>query len=182
MRSTPHQVTLKQYAFHRAGQVRAFTLLETLVAVAVLLMALLGPFAIAQQSLRSAYYARDQVTAFYLAQEGVEFVRAVRDENYLRGTPWLQGIEEACTQTDCTVDFTTFTYAPCVTACEPLRVSQIGKLFNHATGDQSPFTRTVRITADAENPDERIITVRVSWRSSGVSREFILEERILDWL
>lgn len=56
-----------------------FTLVETLVAVTILVVASLGPIAIAAQGIASAAYAKDQVTASYLAQEGVEFVRHVRD-------------------------------------------------------------------------------------------------------
>ncbi len=161
----------------------AFTLLETLVAVSVLLMALLGPFSIAQQSLRSSYYARDQVTAFYLAQEGVEFVRAVRDENYLSGSDWLAGIGAACTGTPCTVDYPNFTYAACPQGgCPVLKVSANGALYNHDSGTDSPFTRHVLLTASPTNPDQIIVSVTISWKSAGVSRVFTIQERLFNWL
>lgn len=161
----------------------AFTLLETLVAVAILIMALLGPFSIAQQSLKSAYYARDQVTAYYLAQEGVEFVRAVRDQNYLAGTDWLSGIGAACTGTPCTVDYPNFTYTTCPNGvCPPLKVSTTGGLFNHVNGTASPFTRQILITNSPTNPSQVIVSVTISWTSANVPRVFTLQERIFNWL
>src|SRR4051812_26467647 len=60
-----------------------FTLLETMVAVTLLSVAIVAPMSLTAQSLGSAYYARDEVTAFYLAQEGLEVVRNVRDNNIL---------------------------------------------------------------------------------------------------
>ncbi len=165
---------------------RAFTLLETLVAVAVLLMALLGPFSIAQQALKSAYYARDQVTAYYLAQEGIEFVRALRDQNYLAGnfgSAWLTPFDTTCTNAACTVDFPNFSYAACQqSGCPPLRISQTGGLFNHVTGDPSIFTRQVRLTTVPTNADEVIVSVTISWTSAGVPRVFTLQERLFNWL
>lgn len=161
--------------------IRAFTLLETLVAVSVLILALVGPFVIAQQSLKSAYYARDQVTAFYLAQEGVEFVRVIRDNNYLAGTPWLSGID-ICVAVPCTVDFPNFTYATCpISGCPPLLLSATGKLYNHASGTATPFTREIRLIQGV-NPDSMVVAVTVRWTSAGVSRVFTLKETLFDWL
>src|SRR3989344_4014155 len=62
---------------------KAFTLLETLVAVTLLTVAIAGPFAVAERSFVAAAGARDQLIASYLAQEGVEYVRAMRDSTYL---------------------------------------------------------------------------------------------------
>jgi type II secretory pathway pseudopilin PulG len=160
---------------------RAFTLLETLVAVAILMMALLGPFSIAQQSLRSAYYARDQVTAYYLAQEGIEFVRSVRDQNYLSGSPWLTGIS-VCTSAACMIDFPNNTYAVCSGTCPALKISDTGGLFNNANGVDSKFTRQVLLTPVPGAPDEMIVSVTISWTSSGVPRVFTLQERLFNWL
>lgn len=62
-----------------------FTLVETLVAIAILSLAITGPMVIAEKGISSAEYARDQVTAFYLAQEAVEYVRNIRDTNRIGG-------------------------------------------------------------------------------------------------
>ncbi len=70
---------------------KGFTLVETLVAIAILSLAITGPMVIAQKGVSSSIYARDEVTAFYLAQEAVEYVRNVRDTNRIAGygSDWL---------------------------------------------------------------------------------------------
>lgn len=65
---------------------RGFTILETLVAISILVLALTAPLAIVAQALRSSYYARDQVTAYFLAQEAVEFLRNMRDNAGLKSS------------------------------------------------------------------------------------------------
>ncbi|MFA6502790.1 MAG: type II secretion system protein [Candidatus Paceibacterota bacterium] len=60
-----------------------FTLIETLIAVTILTFATAGPLYTASRALVAAEIARDQLTASYLAQEGVEYVRAMRDYEYL---------------------------------------------------------------------------------------------------
>src|SRR5438046_1665614 len=106
-----------------------FTIIETLVAIAILLLAIVGPLSIASTSLNSAYYAKDQVTAFYLAQEGIEYMRFLRDTNSLNNRfPWNLGIVDGsgfptCTKNDpCGLDpYNIFTsgnvLAPCETNC-----------------------------------------------------------------
>lgn len=64
---------------------QGFTILETLVAISILILAITAPLAIIAQALRSSYYARDQITAYYLAQEAVEFLRNKRDFVGLQG-------------------------------------------------------------------------------------------------
>ena len=76
-----------------------FTLVETLIAIAILLLAILGPLLISSGALHSAYYASDQVTAFYLAQEGIEYVRMLRDNELIAmgGSPndsWDSGFSQ----------------------------------------------------------------------------------------
>ena len=65
---------------------KGFTLIETMVAITVLMTAIVGPMEIASKALFSSYYARDQITAYYLAQEGIEIVRAKRD-SYVLANP-----------------------------------------------------------------------------------------------
>ncbi len=58
---------------------KAFTLIETLMAVAVLMIAIAGPLVVANNGLVAALYAKDQSIATSLAQEGMEMVRNVKD-------------------------------------------------------------------------------------------------------
>lgn len=60
-----------------------FTILETLVAITIILIAITGPLDIIAHSLKASYYSRDEVTAFYLAQEAIEYARNQRDNNEL---------------------------------------------------------------------------------------------------
>lgn len=75
-----------------------FTIVETLVAISILTIALTGPLSIVAQSLRASFYSRDQVTAYYLAQEAIEYIRNTRDNNSLKEvrehTDWLETINE----------------------------------------------------------------------------------------
>lgn len=58
-----------------------FTIVETLVAITILMIAIVGPMTIAQRGLMASIYARDQVTASYLAQDAMEYMINFRDQN-----------------------------------------------------------------------------------------------------
>lgn len=59
---------------------RGYSLVEVLVAISILLIAIIGPITIAVKSLQSSFYAREETTALFLAQEGVEGIVAIRNE------------------------------------------------------------------------------------------------------
>jgi len=60
---------------------RGFTLIETLVAIAILMIAVAGPLVIASKGLYAALYAKDQSTATFLASEGLEILRNIKDDS-----------------------------------------------------------------------------------------------------
>lgn len=55
---------------------KAFTIIETLVAISILMVALAGPISIAERSLRASEIAKSQFIASYLAQDAIEYIMA----------------------------------------------------------------------------------------------------------
>ena len=62
---------------------KGFTLVETLVAITILAVAISGPLYTAYRAIVAAENAGERLTALYLAQEGIEYVRMLRDNAYL---------------------------------------------------------------------------------------------------
>lgn len=74
---------------------KGFTLLETLVAIFILTLALTGPIYIATLAIRGSVESRDNISAYYLAEEAIEAIRNKRDEISLTNdndAEWLNGI------------------------------------------------------------------------------------------
>ncbi len=69
-----------KYSLSQSG----FSLVETLVAITILLVIIVGPLTLVSTSARSTNFASEQVTAFFLAQEGVELAQKARDDIMLR--------------------------------------------------------------------------------------------------
>lgn len=160
---------------------KGFTLVETLVAIAVLMIALVGPFFMLQQAIRSANAARDQLIASSLAQEGVEYIYFVRSSNYLAGQSWLNGLTGCSGALGCTVDATQGTISPCSgSACPPLKRSSTGLYTQAGSLPDTRFTRSVRIVQ--VSPTQIKISVRVTWISGTIPYSLLLEEDLYNWL
>ncbi len=69
--------------YKNATQTRGFTLVETLVAITIFVTVIVGPLTIAWSSMQSAYFANEQTTAIFLAQEALESIRLQRDNQGL---------------------------------------------------------------------------------------------------
>ena len=164
----------------------AFTLIETLVAISVLLLSLAGPLSIAASALKNAHFARDEVTAYYLAQEAIEYVRAIRDQNFLNNRSWLEGLDEtsavSCIGVNCSVDIPNFTHALCGATCPFLKISASGGLYNHSTGADSIYRRSFTISRVDALDEEATIMVTVTWQTNGLARAFTISENIFHWL
>ncbi len=65
---------------------KAFTLVETLTAMTIIILAILGPLTVAVYSFSYATETRDNITATYLAGEAIELLRYKRDSIHIDGT------------------------------------------------------------------------------------------------
>lgn len=163
---------------------KGFTIIETLVAISILTLSLTGPLLIITQALKASNYSRNEIAAFYLAQEAIEHIRNLRDETSLTSVPdtaWLDGITGgvACAAAGtCVNDYLSapiytfgldhssgsYAFASCGSGeCAPLLYD------NSVGGDAIPyggngasnsmFTRTIWLTTvPGDNPADPIAT------------------------
>lgn len=178
---------IRQHISRLRQRVEGFTLIETLIAVLLLATALAGPLTIAAKGLSAALIARDQMVAFYLAQEGVEYVRFVRDSNKLSGDPWLTNLS-ACTGADgCTIEPSSADVDACSGTCPVLNRYENGNqvLFTYGLGNATPqqFVRTIKLsTPPTGEISEVVLSVTVTWRAqSGLTRTVVVRENLTDW-
>lgn len=181
-------------------QKKGFTLIETLVAVLLLVTAVAGPLTIVSKNLLAARVAKDQITAYYLAQDALEYVRFARDTNRLKGADWLSGAGGTsagvnltpCTGANgCYLDSTSNTPAvptACSGTCPVINYSSATERFTYAPVGSgiSPtqFTRTITVGAPTGSPpDERILIVTVRWGSAtgAGARTVTIQENIYNW-
>lgn len=165
---------------------QGFTFVETLVAVSILLLAIVAPLSLAYQSLSASRIARNQVTAIYLAQEAVEYIRAARDGNTLSGLSWLSGLS-ACVVSGfsggygCTIDVVENDIVACsAEGCKELSYDDQTFVYGYASGEESGFTRTVIIT-ESEIDREARVDVSVSWRDGSTLRSVSVDQHIFNW-
>lgn len=79
---------------------RSFTIIETLVAITVLMIAVAGPLTIAGKSLTSALDAKNTLIATYLAQESMEYLNFLKDI-YYNSPAIISQLDSNCTTSDC---------------------------------------------------------------------------------
>jgi type II secretory pathway pseudopilin PulG len=70
---------------------KAFTLIEALVAISILMIAIASPMTLAQKGLSTATQSKDQMIAAFLAQDAIEAVKNIRDQIAISQTTgnWL---------------------------------------------------------------------------------------------
>ena len=78
---------------------KGFTIIETLIAITILMIAISGPLVVASKGSAGAITARDQMIASYLAQESMETIKNLRDNNIANPvfTSWLTGLNISST-------------------------------------------------------------------------------------
>lgn len=158
-----------------------FTLIETLVAVLLLATAIAGPLTIASKSLTTALVAKDQIIAYYLAQDAIEYIRFKRDTNRLGGSSWLTGLDACLLSNGCDINSTTDVVTACTAACTPIKFNSSIGVYDTGGEKLPAFTRTIKITTAGAN-DEAIMTITVSWSDVGsVVHTITAKENLFDW-
>lgn len=156
-----------------------FTLVETLIAITILISAVIGPMTVVQKSLSSANFAKSQIISFHLAGEAIEYIRNKRDGNTLNGVSWTNGLSE-CIGKKCAVDVVNDTISQCSENCPNLQFDPANGFYGYDSDwESSMFNRIIEIKS--VNQEELSVLVTVSWKNGVFTKEFSVRENLFNW-
>jgi type II secretory pathway pseudopilin PulG len=166
-------------------QQSGFTIIETLVAITILMVAIAGPLTVAHKGLTAAIYARDQMIGSYLAQDAIEYVKNQRDSNKLAGRAWLYGFDgcgSISNGVSCTVDTIRDVVTPCLIteSCSLLRIDDTAGGYVHSGGVSSLFRRVIKINTNGDDPKAARVVAIVSWTTGTIANSITSESDLYD--
>ena len=199
--SSGGHTTTAQLTGYRMTKNKGFTLVETMVAVSILSLSIAATFTAVQNGIQNSTLAKDQTTAFYLAQEAMEFIKNTRDENALNNVyaqsnnltavNWLHGMSEVAGDPCyfgkvCEVDAPLKTITNCGSAAITTNPPLICPVLNQDTASTglfgytgswpaSRFRREIQFRQLVADTEVEVI-VSVSWTARGATKSFQASE------
>ena len=162
---------------------KGFTLIEVVAAISILTIGALGAFALIQRILAFSKTSSYRLTATYLAQEGLETIRSIRDSNWLeqRNNPalaWDSGISAVSSYNldyqrssfpdfSCSGDYLKFNGA--YYNCWPSSESNV----------QTNFQREITVSKPAS--DRLVVSVKVFFTDPRGTQLVQAEAELYDW-
>ncbi len=152
---------------------RGFTLVEVLVAIAILSVGTAVSVNTISYSLGLAAKIKDRTIAAHLAQEGVEIVKNIRDLNWIAGDTFDLGLGDGwgCVQYNSnSIDYN------CLLNSGDSTLSFDGAHYIHGSGVATNFSRRI-IISTLSSSEKKVISEVLCGDNCSVS----LENHLFDW-
>lgn len=176
-----------------------FTIIEVTVAIFIITAGVVGVLSLISQTVGSATISSQRLTAAYLAQEGIEIVRNIRDSNWLEqrwsedDPPqpfWDDGLGgcgpapagcEADYKVDTLQEDVPLTSCPFPCDYDDLNFLNIDGdgFYSYSTGTPTKFKRKITITPSGG--DILQVSVSVRWEEKGRTHEIEVREHLYNW-
>jgi len=152
---------------------KGFTLIESMIAITLIVSGITGLLVLVNRSMGFAMLAFNQLTSANLAQEGIELVRNIRDNNWMNNKNWLTGLEDGTYQISY-IDNELNAYIE-----QPLFFDEITG-YNYTEGDPTFYYRKIELTLI--NPNELRVKSIITWSAKGGKNfETVAEDHLFNW-
>jgi len=154
---------------------KSFTIIEALVAITIFTLGIIFLGVAISQNYSLAGQATERFVAIYLAQEGLEIVKNLRNENWLNQRTWNYNLNQGDYEADYN-DNSLSNYSN-----RNLRIDTSTGFYNYDTGTPTPFKRKISISYPAQ--DQIKVTVTVYWpkKGSGGQEQVSVAEILYNW-
>lgn len=180
---------------------QGFTLVETLVALSIFSMSILAIMSLLADGISDTGYAKQKMAATYLAQEGIEYIRNMRDTFMLYSdTPqagWTN-FNIKLTNASCQPNFgcyfnpdnlfslappmqmTKMTLTACGSSCPTLLYDATTGKYGYASGINSGLVRKIEFNQISANETKIFLTV--FWTQGSLSYRITFSETLFNWI
>jgi len=161
---------------------RAFTLIETIIAIGVLTIAMIAAIQLAASSNRLSSLLMQRFTAHHLAEEGVEIIRNMRDTNWLKNIGWRSGLVDGRYAIAERSSVAATTLDP---KMHPLFILNAAGSIERAetitVGETIRYQRMIELSTP--DPESEIMHVRsvVEYNFRGTPQQAVVEAELSDW-
>lgn len=170
-----------------------FTLVETLVAIAIFATAVTGLISITATGINDNVFVKNKLVASYLSQEGVELIRNLRDTSAINGVEWSAFLNSinVCYSDDglstCYIDGTQTVITPesCTGGiCPIMRIDQSNGTYGYQQlNDATSFTRKINvISVGPIGSDEILIKSTVEWPKGNDVHRVTYTYSLFNWV
>jgi len=169
---------------------KGFTLVEALIAMSVLMVGIFSGFVLVTRALYNAAVIQDRLTASFLAQEGVELVRQIRDTNFIKildneSINWRDGLTDGTYIVEAKIrEGNSINLVPVEEGAEIPNLlyddSFDQKIYNHSLGERTVFNREIKISTITD--DQMMVEVIMNWRTRNIDFDLTVEDRLFNWL
>ncbi|MCX6813273.1 MAG: hypothetical protein NTV77_02180 [Candidatus Azambacteria bacterium] len=150
-----------------------FTLMETIVAVGLIVVGLVAALALITTSLFYVSNIQDRLAAANLMAEGIEVVRNIRDNNWIQNLSWNDGLANGDYQTS----YNSTALSPY--GGNPLLFDSGSGLYNYSSGTATSYVRKISIV-NLSSYEIRIIAT-VTWQRRGITYSSSAEDHLFNW-
>lgn len=162
--------------FNAYKKQKGFTIIELIISIFILSIAVVGVFGAFSMIVILTSDATNRLTATYLAQEGMEIIRNIRDSNWLNmdANPGMASWDDyisSCEGSGCEVDFTTT--GSVSNPIRPYTLSgnylnkNVNGFYSYGSGTATKFKRKITVSPiqDVDGKSDHILMVitRVAW-------------------
>jgi len=192
-----------QKIFQSKKKNSGFTLVETLIAVSIFSVSILALMVVLSQGISDTTYAKQKIIAAYLAQEGIEYLRSMRDTYVLyniSGQAGWNAFNNKITETgaDCdeangcyfndqnlnfndqTGPITDLPLFACTSGCATLLYDETSGKYGYALGENSGYVRKIQVSQI--NANETKISSTISWTQGSGAYQITFSESLFNWI
>jgi type II secretory pathway pseudopilin PulG len=191
---------MKKYSIQlKISSSRAFTLVEALFAISVFTVSILAMMAVLSDGIADTNYAKKKIIAVYLAQEGMEFTRNMRDTFMLfSGVSGWSSFQAKLSTAQCTgangcyyndgslawtgdptQPIIDVPFVACAGVCPTMLYNSATGKYGYA-GTDSGFVRRIKATVVSGN--ELKIFSTVYWGQGSGTYSVTLTENLFNWV